>query len=667
MSLFLCSAGLHRRRRDITTILDAAILPWGVPARFASGFVGWGLKPSGSRAAVLANRHGRTLHLFEDGFLSGHFAGRATASVSYTLDSRAPHYDGARASDLEDAIRDATLDGAARQRAVAAALALRTARLTKYNDAPIASPEALGLPDRPFALLVEQVEGDLSLGGDGAEVFERMIDRARDEAPDHLLVVRPHPAAKGHGPLEAAAKRHGANALVLRERCNPWPLLERAARVHTHSSHLGFEALMAERPVTVWGRPFYAGWGLTTDVTADRAADRVDLSRRGVERDLASVFHAAYIRTSRYLDLHDRQPTTLERTIEALTALRDTQLRNTRPLVTAGFSPNKRRTTAPFLSRLDAAPRHARSFRRAAGKAGAGGAVAVWGAAAVPDKTVPLVRLEDGFVRSVGLGAALNRPFSLIVEARDHLPFDARGTNGIERALLEAPPDAAEKRRARALVERIVALGITKYMLTGAATALPEDGRFKVLVVGQVETDASIRFGSPRVKTNTALLEAVRALFPEALIAYRDHPDVAAGLRPGRAERTHVDLEVGEQAIADLLAWCDRVETITSLTGFEALLRGKPVGTHGRPFYAGWGLTDDRLDLPPRGQADLDALTAAALLRAPSYIHPRSRLPCSPERVVEAFADPPPLPVHERLLQPAGLALGRIRRRLGAA
>ena len=33
---------------------------------------------------------------------------------------------------------------------------------------------------------------------------------------------------------------------------------------------------------------------------------------------------------------------------------------------------------------------------------------------------------------------------------------------------------------------------------------------------------------------------------------------------------------------------------MTSLTGFDALLRGKRVVTYGQPFYAGWGLTEDR-------------------------------------------------------------------------
>ncbi|WP_299497043.1 hypothetical protein [uncultured Shewanella sp.] len=37
----------------------------------------------------------------------------------------------------------------------------------------------------------------------------------------------------------------------------------------------------------------------------------------------------------------------------------------------------------------------------------------------------------------------------------------------------------------------------------------------------------------------------------------------------------------------------DEVYTISSLSGFEALLRGLKVTTMACPFYSGWGLTND--------------------------------------------------------------------------
>lgn len=64
--------------------------------------------------------------------------------------------------------------------------------------------------------------------------------------------------------------------------------------------------------------------------------------------------------------------------------------------------------------------------------------------------------------------------------------------------------------------------------------------------------------------------------------------------------------------------------------GFEALLAGKPVTCFGQPWYAGWGLTDDRhpqsaLLSARRGSATLEELFAAAYLRYCRYIDPREK------------------------------------------
>ena len=112
------------------------------------------------------------------------------------------------------------------------------------------------------------------------------------------------------------------------------------------------------------------------------------------------------------------------------------------------------------------------------------------------------------------------------------------------------------------------------------------------------------------------------------------------GLREGAVEDAgHIADHVETAASApDCLDWADHVVTITSLMGFEALMRGKRVTTLGRPFYSGWGLTDD---LAPPGRTrglSLEELIAAALILYPRYIDPVSRLPAPAEIVVEALA-----------------------------
>jgi capsular polysaccharide export protein len=210
-----------------------------------------------------------------------------------------------------------------------------------------------------------------------------------------------------------------------------------------------------------------------------------------------------------------------------------------------------------------------------------------------------LIRVEDGFVRSVGLGSDFLPPASLVFDSRG-MYFDPSVRSDLEILLREAEFTPALVARARRLSAQLVTRGITKYNLagTGPAIAVPS-GRRKILVPGQVEDDLSIEFGGGDIRTNLALLAEARAANPDAYILYKPHPDVMAGHRKGaipEAEaRRFADAVVPDASTAALLDLVDELHTMTSLAGFEALLRGRRVVVYGRPFYAGWGLTIDQL------------------------------------------------------------------------
>ena len=99
-----------------------------------------------------------------------------------------------------------------------------------------------------------------------------------------------------------------------------------------------------------------------------------------------------------------------------------------------------------------------------------------------------------------------------------------------------------------------------------------------------------------------------------------------------------VDATADDYDIIDCLEACDVLATLTSLSGFEALMRGKAVSVYGRPFYAGWGLTDDHAGPYPRRtrRITLDDLIHAALIDYPIYVTP-SGWPCEAEDLVEAL------------------------------
>ena len=278
-----------------------------------------------------------------------------------------------------------------------------------------------------------------------------------------------------------------------------------------------------------------------------------------------------------------------------------------------------------------------------------GGAIAVW-AAREPDgfaeaaaaQDAAVLRIEDGFLRSVGLGSNHVGGASLVVDAVG-IYFDPRRPSALENLLRDDACDAALLARAAALRQLLVGRGLTKYNVGTGSVEIGGAGRRRVLVPGQVEDDASIRWGAPGVKTNLELLRAARAAEPDAWIVYKPHPDTEAGTRAGRLDDAealrHADQVVRGVSAAALFQQIDAVHTMTSLLGFEALLRGVAVTTWGQPFYAGWGLTEDRLPPPRRGRPlSLDELVAGALIRYPLYVDPRSGRPCEAEDVARGLA-----------------------------
>jgi capsular polysaccharide export protein len=253
------------------------------------------------------------------------------------------------------------------------------------------------------------------------------------------------------------------------------------------------------------------------------------------------------------------------------------------------------------------------------------------------------LHLEDGFLRSVGLGADLVRPVSWVVDRRG-IYFDATRPSDLEVMLQGGDFAATLLERAARLRERIVGVSLTKYNLAGRSWKRPFTARQVVLVPGQVESDASLRWGSPVLRSNLALLQAVRRSCPRAWIVYKPHPDVAAGLRARGSQEDEAarwcDEIAADVAIDQLLGQVDEVHTMTSLTGFEALLRGVSVTCWGQPFYAGWGLTRDRH--PPLRRSRrllLDELVAGALLLYPRYARRACGQPCTAEEAVDELLD----------------------------
>ncbi len=628
--LFAFNAGLLKPGR-VRRILTLAGLPprLGRPGRDDLIAV-WGRSPYAARGEAMAARSEASLLRIEDAFLRSLRPGRSgDPTMGLILDRRGVHFDASAPSDLEHILSTERFeDHALIARARDGIARLQALDISKYSGH---DPDA-ALPPAGYVLVVDQLQGDASVrhGGLTPQSFREMLVRAQEEHPGRRVVVKLHPETvlglrQGHyGPADASDR-----VTLLADNVSPWKLLEGAIAVYVGSSQLGFEAILAGHRPHVFGQPFYAGWGLSEDETV--------FPRRRRKLTKVQLFAGAMLLAPTWYDPCRDRLASFEEVVDQLEADLRPYREDRHGHVAIGMRLWKRPTLQRFFGRtrpLRFVDDPARAVKLATDEARG---LLVWAGKAPETLALPFRRVEDGFLRSRGLGAKLVPPLSLVADDLG-IYYDPTRESRLDR-LISAPVIAGGEARAARLVERIVAGGLSKYNLGQAVPDLPEGHR--ILVPGQVEDDASIRLGAPGLRTNLDLLRHVRAKNPDAVILYKPHPDVEAGLRPGRIPKA--DLASLADAVlphcdpAALLPHVQEVWTLTSLLGFEALLRGVPVTCLGQPFYAGWGLTRDAIPAPPwrRGRPALMALAHAALIAYPRYVDPVTGRPCPPEVIVD--------------------------------
>jgi capsular polysaccharide export protein len=604
---------------------------------------GWGYRPTADRARRMAAKLGVPYWALEDGFFrSVGLGSEGAAPISLVADDRGIYFDATKPSRMEAMLNAPEPFPESELRRARDLIALKNSHdLSKYNAAPPFDASMLpASKGRERVLIVDQTAGDASIehGLAAPESFERMVEAAIASHPGAQVIVKRHPAvASGYrrGLIDLA--RHGDPLVAMDEPVNPVQLLRQVDQVYTVSSLMGFEALLLGLPVHCFGMPFYAGWGATVD--------HVICERRSRKRSVEEIAAAALLRYPRYVDPLTGKPCEAEQAVERLITFAQRADGNRGHWSLAGIAFWKR---APLRQHLGG-PTSTVSFHRTLERAiRRGGRPALWSARereedATLMRREKVTRIEDGFVRSAGLGSDFHGAASIALDDSG-IYYDPASGSRLERILAEHsyPPELLE--RAAKLRAMLVRAQVTKYNLGAVDTAidLPRD-RPRLLVVGQVEGDASILRGGGHIQTNSALVEAVRAANPEAALLYKEHPDVLAGNRRGKLSAAASGLIAGraDQVSVDAaLASVDEVHTLTSLAGFEALLRGKPVTTYGQPFFAGWGLSHDLH--PPAHRTrklTLDMLVAGALLLYPRYIDPVSGLPCEAEFVVQRLAE----------------------------
>jgi capsular polysaccharide export protein len=479
-------------------------------------------------------------------------------------------------------------------------------------------PAALGVAPRSAVVVLDPCDP----AGTGAARERLVAARATGRATGRPVLAAADPFARGTPVLPGSLPP-----------LDPWTLLDAAAELHGASRDLALLALAAG--VTVRDGPLAGADPLGT--------------------------WARVLAATRCADPFRRVPCGVMEALDILALWKRSAAEGRRIAVCLGIHPYKRPRLRALLASSGPPPAFARGVGRAVATARArGGALLAWSASAPPGLRaaaaaagVELRWLEDGFIRSAGLGAAFRPGASFALDTRGPY-YDPAQASDLEHLLQTVEVSPTLGARAAALRAAIVARGITKYNLRGEAPVIAAPaGRRRILVPGQVEDDASVRTGGGDIHSNLALLRAVRAAEPGAFILYKPHPDIEAGFRRGRIPAATLaglaDQVLRGAPMTEVLRQVDAVHTLTSLTGFEALLRGLPVTCWGNPFYAGWGLTEDRAPIPrPRRRLTLDALVAVALILYPRCIDPLTELPCPPEVLLERMDRPELFPPGRR-------------------
>lgn len=626
--------------------VDSVVSPAVADARNldVSMVVVWGRKESAEPALALASERDLPVVYIEDGWVRTSSADAHSRRVySLLVDHEGVYYDSTTPSELENLLNlpDAQFSvhcGAAERKEAQDCRALLIDNsITKYNFCQRADASDVKQDERDLVLVIDQTLDDASLayGDMSARQFEEMLDAAISENPHSRIVVRTHPdvvSGRRAGYLGSLAVSKGLEISAKGD--NPIDWLKHAAKVYVGTSQIGYEALLCGADVHVFGKPFYAGWGLTND--------RQPIPRRVQKRSVDELFFAAHIAIAHYCHPVTGDNWTLRECLAHVCLQQHEFARNARAFVGYGITLWKRRYLRQYLRSPAGSLRFASACSRSPEET-----ALTWSFRDESEGRKPLSgsvhRIEDGFLRSRGLGSDFVAPASIVVDGSG-LYFDPSSASDLENLLQRHDCTPAEVSRAARLRRQILAAGVSKYNVGRDTRKLeaPADKPL-LLVVGQVADDESIRRGSQDIGGNLALCEAARKDNPQAHIVFKPHPDVVSGNRIGEIPEdvllSIVDDIVVDINIIDCIEQCDELHTITSLSGFEALLRNKTVVTYGLPFYAGWGLTRDRHDLVRRTRArTLDELVYLSLIAYPKYLDIESGEFVRPEDLVSMMA-----------------------------
>ena len=589
------------------------------------------------------NIKNNNLVFIEDGFVHSFGIKKKKIPLTICYDNNGIYYDCTRNNDLREFLKQ-KLSKKNISRAKNIVQLWKKYSISKYNFPSFIEP-----PSSPYILLIDQTFGDLSLeyGDANEDSFKRMFEFAINNWPDHRIIIKTHPdviSYRKKGCIDSS-KYVKDNIKVIGGIGQINRLIEFSSAVCVVTSQVGFEALIYGKDVHVFGQPFYSGLGLTIDHNTNNEKVKKHIS-------LEQLVFASLVKYQICFDPRTKKKCEIEEIMKFIHYSREASKFFPQDLEAINLTPWKARQINRFVYPVTG--KNVKFFKRFKSRMKN---IMVWGKNTRLEnyisKVDDFISVEDGFIRSVGLGGDLYPPLSLLFDKKG-IHYDASKVSDLEDQLQNSNVNYSERMRAKKILNLIIKLKISKYNLKITKKIdLPKNAINKEIigVLGQVESDNSIIYGVPDntiQKTNFALVERVRKDYPDAFIIYKPHPDTESGLR-AKGERDsdisyYADLIAYKTSLEDLFNKVDRIAVFTSLGGFEALIRGISVITYGLPFYSGWGLTEDKLKnhiwaKRRKRRLTIEELTFISLIKYPFYSSIKYNCLTEIENIVEELLE----------------------------
>lgn len=606
-----------RDRKELEILLEAPIKYFRFPYGYekVTAYLAWGYKPAGFRSKLYAQKHNKPCYVVEDGFLRSLYSSKASKTpLSIVFDKKGAYFDASIVTDLEELLVKKIVTSEQKKEAREAIDFFTKNRLSKYC---ITTPPPTSNFDthllKSAIVLIDQTLGDASLeyGGVSQENIPSIVEDILANNKDKKIFLKTHPDVI-FGKSESCF-----SSLIQNERITKIPndialidIFNQKPQIIALTSLAGFEALLHGCEVTCYGLPWYCGYGLTLD----KHNDAKIVAQRRKPLSLEEIFYLAYMVYPLYLDPNTLQKGNfwdvayyLSRCIKHIEKLSGT-------IYAFGFRPWKQKDVLPFFKTPFNQVLYVKNAEQAIeNKAildNKNAKILVWSYKNQEDidiikshnPNIPILRCEDGFIRSYGLGSDFIKPYSLAIDKNELYFYHSQDNPSEIQALLKEKSLPYIQEQVKNLHNAIIANSINKYNLEVIKSLPIKTTKRKILAIGQVDGDASLKYGTDNnaiALSNQYLLDYAKSTYPDDFIIYKPHPDVISGNRGGMIKNPYdyCDYYAAEESVLSCIESSDIVITMTSLSGFEALIREKKLDILGHPFYKNiaMDITDEKL------------------------------------------------------------------------